>query len=86
MPWPEGKPRPPAAKLIDVDEGEKVAERVPAFGFLGEVIDQDMANMPFVQEGLKTADPAAHHSRLGDYQEMIIKHWHDVLDEMIGIK
>jgi phenylpropionate dioxygenase-like ring-hydroxylating dioxygenase large terminal subunit len=84
LPVAAGQPRPPSAPVIDVLEHETIAEKAPAFGFLAIVFDQDMANMPIVQAGMKSADPARHHSLLGTYQEMIIQHWTDVMDEMIA--
>jgi len=56
----------------------------PGFGFLGYVFDQDMSNFPRVQRGMHAADPAHAHSRLGLYQEVIIQHWHEVIDRMLG--
>lgn len=84
MPIREGEPRPAPSPRIDIGLGETVSEKAPAFGFLAVVFDQDMSNMPLIQRGVHSADPHQSHSVLGRYQEMIIQHWHDVLDEMIA--
>jgi hypothetical protein len=84
MPYPEGQPRPPASPVVEVLEHETIVDKVPAFNFLAEVFDQDMANMPIVQAGMKSADPARRHSLLGTYQEMIIQHWTDVIEDMVS--
>jgi phenylpropionate dioxygenase-like ring-hydroxylating dioxygenase large terminal subunit len=80
MPVAEGEAPPPAAEMVFVDEHESIAEKMPAFGFLGMIFDQDMSNLPLVQKGLKAADPAEPHSRLGAYQEGIIQAWHELID------
>ena len=84
LPCPEGEDRPPASPRIDIGIGETVMERAPAFGFLAYVFDQDMANMPLIQRGLRSADPHRNHAVLGHYQEMIIQHWHDLYDEILS--
>lgn len=80
MPYAEGEPRPPAAEMIEIGEFESIAEKAPAYSFLGMIFDQDMSNLPLVQRGLKAADPAAPHSRLGAYQEGLIQAWHELID------
>ncbi|WP_327753832.1 aromatic ring-hydroxylating dioxygenase subunit alpha (plasmid) [Sphingobium sp. SJ10-10] len=80
MPWREGEPLPPAAEMIEIGEHDSIAAMAPAFGFLGMIFDQDMSNLPLVQRGLKAADPAAPHSRLGAYQEGMIQAWHELID------
>jgi phenylpropionate dioxygenase-like ring-hydroxylating dioxygenase large terminal subunit len=84
MPFPEGSPRPPAAPAIEVGIDETIESKAPAFGFLAQVFDQDMANMPLAQAGVRAADPAMHHSHLGTYQEMIIQHWHALFDRYLA--
>ncbi len=51
---------------------------VAELGLLGPVFDQDLANLPFVQQGLKaTRKPGI---TLADYQESRIRHFHHLLD------
>ncbi|MET0545076.1 MAG: aromatic ring-hydroxylating dioxygenase subunit alpha [Caulobacterales bacterium] len=83
LPYREGAPRPPSSPTVEVSPTETIAERVPAFNFLGVIFDQDMANMPLIQKGVHSADPKQKYSMLGTYQEMIMQHWHDVLDKMM---
>jgi len=84
LPCPVGKPRPPAAPLVEIGLDEKIAEKAPAFNFLAHVFDQDIANVPLVQRGLRTADPKRHHSHLGTYQEIIIQYWHELFDRYMS--
>lgn len=55
----------------------------PGFEALGMVIDQDMANLPRVQKGLRSA---RHRNLvLADYQESRIRHFHQRLDVQLGL-
>ena len=84
LPYPEGTIRPSAAPAVDVGIDETIEEKAPAFGFLAQVFDQDMANMPIVQAGAHAADPSNPYSRLSLYQETIIQHWHGVFDQYLS--
>jgi hypothetical protein len=84
LPYDKRQPRLPSAPVIEVSETETITDKVPAFGFLSVIFDQDMGNMPMVQAGMHAADPTRHHSLLGTYQEVIIQHWNDVLDDMMA--
>jgi hypothetical protein len=46
------------------------------------VIDQDMGNMPYVQEGLLASGTGTVH--LGRYQESRIRHFHRTLDKYLA--
>lgn len=54
----------------------------PGFEMLGMVIDQDMANLPRVQRGLRAASHRA--VTLSDYQEIRLRHFHRRLDDVLG--
>ncbi len=72
-----GQPRPkpvPVHWLRD-DETWSEAKELP---ILGPVIDQDMSNMPYVQEGLLASGTGR--VQLGNYQESRIRHFHQALD------
>ncbi len=84
MPYPEDAPRPAAAPCVEIGIDENIVEKAPEFNFLSVIFDQDMGNMPLIQAGVKAADPSRHHSTLGAYQEMIIQHWHETLDEYLA--
>jgi hypothetical protein len=51
-------------------------------GVLGNVFDQDMANLPYVQEGLKVSK--TNQVNLGDYQEIRIRQFHRTLDKYLA--
>lgn len=82
-PWPEGKPKPPAAKmkLLSADEPWTNA---PELGSLAKIIDQDCGNVPFVQQGLKAKQPP--YIWYSAYQEGKIRHFHKLYDEWMGIE
>ncbi|WP_322769281.1 aromatic ring-hydroxylating dioxygenase subunit alpha [Frankia sp. Cr1] len=75
--WPKGTPRPAPAKIRWVAEGVDMAD-VSELGLLGPVFDQDIANLPFVQQGLKTTRKPG--ITLATYQESRIRHFHYLLD------
>jgi phenylpropionate dioxygenase-like ring-hydroxylating dioxygenase large terminal subunit len=77
-----GQPRPkpvPVHWLRD-DQPWSDATELP---ILGPVIDQDMSNMPFVQEGLLAS--ATGRVQLGAYQEIRIRHFHETLDRYLAV-
>ena len=84
MPVAEGVDAPAPSPRIDLDSKDDVAEHAPAFQFLATVFDQDMHNLPLIQRGIRSADPAREHSVLGRYQEMIIQHWNDLHDRYMA--
>ena len=84
MPLIEGEPRPPSAPVIEIGTEETITEKAPAFSFLGYVLDQDMTNLPLVQQGMKSADPRRAYSQLGTYQESFLQHWHALIDARIA--
>lgn len=83
LPAPGDRPAPPSAPTVELDETQSIFEHCPAFGFLGYVFDQDMSNMPKIQQGAKAANPKAQYSRLGEYQEMLIQHWNQVIADKV---
>lgn len=84
LPWREGTPRPASSPAILVAPEERIFDKAPAFGFLAHIFDQDMENMPLIQRGMHAAPDSRPYSTLGTYQEMIMQHWHDVLDRMMA--
>lgn len=78
---PEGaaKPRGVPVHWLDDDEPWSAASELP---ILGPVIDQDMSNMPYVQEGLVSSPN--NEVQLGNYQEIRIRHFHQTLDEYLA--
>ena len=49
---------------------------------LASVFDQDLQNLPFIQEGMKEAPDLK--MQLGNYQEIRIRHFHNTLDKYIN--
>jgi phenylpropionate dioxygenase-like ring-hydroxylating dioxygenase large terminal subunit len=80
-PVPEGGPRPRAVpfRLLGEHERWSDAKELP---ILGPVIDQDMENMPYVQEGLHAS--ATGNVHLARYQESRIRHFHATLDRYVA--
>jgi nitrite reductase/ring-hydroxylating ferredoxin subunit len=76
-----GQPRPPPVGVhwLRDDQPWTDATELP---ILGAVIDQDMSNMPFVQEGLLAS--ATGRVQLGACQEVRIRHFHQALDRYLA--
>lgn len=78
---PEGQPMPhgvPMRMLTDEEPWSTAKE----LGVLGHVFDQDMDNLPFVQDGLKMSKNGR--VELGDYQEIRIRQFHQTLDKYLN--
>lgn len=76
VPFPEGQPKPPPAKIHWVESDWREA---PELGeFLADVFNQDMANLPRIQRGLKTGRKTG--VTLSEYQEVRIRHHAQTLD------
>ena len=73
------RPAPVPIRLLGPDEPWSTAEELPV---LGAVIDQDMSNLPHVQEGLLASRSGDVH--LGAYQEARIRHFHCTLEKYLG--
>ena len=74
------KPRAPQMHLLSEDEPWVAAEELGKA--LASVFDQDMGNLPYVQDGLKVSKTGE--VNLGDYQEIRIRHFHRTLDKYIA--
>lgn len=79
--------RPPGAKVtkgaamrfLGLDEPWSTAKEL---GVLGHVFDQDMENLPFVQEGLRCSKNGL--VNYGDYQEIRIRQFQQTLDKYLA--
>ena len=78
---PKNEPKPRAVEMVFLGEDEPWSS-VTAWGGLGTIFDQDMANLPYVQEGLH-ASPN-NRVELGNYQESRIRQFHQTLDKYIN--
>lgn len=77
---PKEGPVPRAAEMLFLGEDEPWGS-VTAWGRLGAVYDQDMANLPHVQEGLISSPNDR--VELGHYQEARIRHFHATMDKYL---
>jgi hypothetical protein len=78
---PEGQPRPHGVPMKMLGTDQKWTE-APELGVLGHVFEQDMDNLPFVQEGLKVSKNGE--VQLGDYQEIRIRQFHQTMDKYLN--
>ena len=79
-PVPPGTDRPPAAPMRLLSPEESWSS-VPELPVLGPVIEQDMQNMPLVQQGLEASGTGR--VQLGRYQESRIRHFHNRIDTLL---
>lgn len=79
----DGEPMPKSPAMHLIPDGEPFASAGHLIGpALASIFDQDMANLPFVQEGMK-ASPTGE-LQLGNYQEIRIRHFHQTLDKYLN--
>jgi phenylpropionate dioxygenase-like ring-hydroxylating dioxygenase large terminal subunit len=83
--YPEGEEPPADAPTVQlgIDEPFKNAADVLGAG-LANVFEQDGANLPQVQKGMKASKKGA--VTLGNYQEVRIRHFHQTLDKYLSAK
>jgi hypothetical protein len=77
---PKGQARPVAAPIrwLSEDQAWSDAEEL---GGLGAIADQDMGNLPYVQEGLKAS--GNNQVQFGNYQDMRIRQHHIMIQRYI---
>lgn len=81
-PQPENGPCPSPAQHRRLGPEEAWADAVELGGGRAAVFDQDTANIPRIQAGLKTTRKAG--ISPSHYQEVRIQHMHHVLDQYLG--
>jgi nitrite reductase/ring-hydroxylating ferredoxin subunit len=79
-PAPEGE-RPPAPPIHWLGPDDDWVD-APELGMLAKVFNQDVANLPYVQRGLKTMKQPF--VVFGDYGETKIRHFHELLEKWIA--
>ena len=80
VPAPPGEKRPPAAPIHWLGPDDDWVD-APELGMLAKVFNQDVANLPNVQRGLKAMkQPFVH---FGDYGESKLRHFHQLLEQWI---
>ena len=71
----------PALTPTDLGPDDRFGD-IPAFGILGEILDQDVTIMGLNQAGLRASRQPG--LKLGVYQESRIRHYHRTLDRFIS--
>lgn len=80
---PEGQPMPKSVPMHLIPDDKPFASAGHIIGAaLASVFDQDMANLPYVQEGMKAAPDSQ--LQLGNYQEIRVRHLHKTLDKYLN--
>jgi phenylpropionate dioxygenase-like ring-hydroxylating dioxygenase large terminal subunit len=82
MPLPPGMDRPPAAQLRMLPDRNPDWREAAELGALGQVFNQDMQNLPFVQKGLRASKKRG--VTLSNYQEIRIRHYHQTIDKFLS--
>jgi nitrite reductase/ring-hydroxylating ferredoxin subunit len=73
--------RPPSGPTIQLSETDSLAD-VPELGALGWILQQDVDNLEPMQRGLRAS--LANKVTLSQYQEVRIRHYHQVLDRYLA--
>lgn len=74
-PIPESGKYTPASEIHWLDEEQDWVE-APELGVLARIFNQDFRNLPFVQAGLQAS--AKDHVQLADYNELKLRHFHEL--------
>src|SRR5690606_32117327 len=78
LPFDKSGPRP-APVEVNWLEPEDSWTKAPELGALGEVFDQDMGNLPYVQRGLRALAAENGKVTFARYQESRIRHFHGLM-------
>jgi len=78
---PPGKPIPRGVPMKFLTDAQPWTEATE-LGVLGAVFEQDMSNLPYVQQGLHASKTGK--VNLGDYQEIRIRQFHQTLDKYLN--
>ena len=82
-PLPDDGTIPPAAPMTYLDFDEPFSS-IEAWGRVAPVFDQDMENLPLVQQGMRAFSPEFPNLTLGRYQEQRIAHMHEFIEAQIA--
>ncbi len=83
MRFPESEPRPQDASVQFVTADQTLAETPGIDAGLAAVFDQDFSNLPMVHKGLQSLQSGK--IELANYQEVRIRHFHQVLDKYLNV-
>ena len=78
---PPGQPIPRGVPMKFLSESQPWTD-APELGVLGKVFEQDMENLPYVQQGLEVSKTGE--VNLGDYQEIRIRQFHQTLEKYLN--
>lgn len=81
MRFPAGTERPADVPVLEL-RPEQPWTDAEELGALGNVFEQDMGNLPFLQKGMKQSKKGK--ISLANYQEIRIRHLHQILDKYIN--
>ena len=73
--------RPPPAKITALGVEDSWFD-APELGGICTIFEQDTANMPMVQRGLKASKKPG--VTLSRYQELRLRHYHQRLNQLLG--
>ena len=78
-----GEPKPASAKMHLIPDDQSFLSASEVMGeLLAKVFDQDLANLPEVQKGLKSSFNKK--VNFGSYQESRIRHFADTLEKYLS--
>jgi hypothetical protein len=77
----KGSPRPRGVEMHYLTLEQPWSD-APELGGLAAVFEQDMSNLPFVQQGLHCSKNGQ--VQLGDYQEIRIRQFHQTMEKYIS--
>lgn len=80
---PDNGAVPPSPAIVELGPDDHFE---PHLGAMGLIFDQDDENMPKVQDGLKTWPDEKDGVTLGRYQEIRIRHLHQILERTLAVK
>lgn len=78
----KGEPIPRGAPMKLLTREQKWTD-APELGVLGDVFEQDMENLPYVQDGMRASKTGM--IQLSAYQEIRIRHFHRLLERYLGL-
>jgi len=80
MPIPEEGDYTPVSEIHWLGADDDYTE-ASELGMLTKIFNQDMRNLPYVYQGMKAT--AREHLRFGDYNELKLRHWHELYEKRI---
>src|SRR3546814_16606421 len=72
--------RPPSGPVVQLEGNDSLVD-VPGFDFLGALLQQDVENLRYIQNGMKASSGGV--LRLSRYQEQRIRHYHETLERYL---